>query len=192
MTSRSSASTSNCSDSILGNKLQAFKERIFSSLWGLSNLKKKKKRKKKTFHQENWIFSATKHSSWVINVLHLVVCCVGWVHSFWVHFLGEFPGCWNVVLARKVYICIVIVPGRLCSGDNRTAANASHCCSPGYSSLKSHSYIGWIFFVANDHPRDGVLFLRDVIKLLQLTKVKVCRGRGTACTCTLTEDFRPI
>ena len=29
---------------------------------------------------------------------------------------------------------------RLCGGDNRTVANASHSCSPGYSSLKSHSY----------------------------------------------------
>ena len=25
--------------------------------------------------------SATKHDSWVSTVLHLVVCCVGWVHS---------------------------------------------------------------------------------------------------------------
>ena len=37
-------------------------------------------------------------------MLHLVVCCVGWVHCFWIHFLWEFPGCWNVMLARKFYL----------------------------------------------------------------------------------------
>ena len=26
----------------------------------------------------------------------------------------------------KVYICIIIVPGKLCSGDDRTVANSSH------------------------------------------------------------------
>ena len=80
---------------------------------------------------------ATKHGSQVSTVLHWVVCCVGWVQPGWVHFLWEFPGCWNVVLARKV---IIIAPGRLCSEDNRTVANASHSYSPGYSSPKSHSY----------------------------------------------------
>ena len=44
------------------------------------------------------------------------------------------------MLAGKVHISIITAPGRLCCEDNRTVANASHSCSPGYSSLKSHSY----------------------------------------------------
>ena len=70
------------------------------------------------------------------------------------------------MLARNVYICIIIVPGRLCSGDNRSVANASHSFSPGSS-------VTWIqftestqllveFFVAKGHLRDGILFLLDV------------------------------
>ena len=59
-------------------------------------------------------------------------------------FLWEFPGCWNVVLARKLYICIIIVPGRLCSGDNRSVANASHFCSPGSSAT-------WVQFTERTH-----------------------------------------
>ena len=93
-----------------------------------------------------------------------LVCSVGWVHSCWVHFLW---GCWNVILARKVYICIVIVPGRLCSGLLRQQNYGK--CFPFlltwvYSSLKAqHTVKFWIL-----HLRDGVLFLLDV------------RGRGTA------------
>ena len=79
---------------------------------------------KRHFIKKSDFFSTTKNSSQVSNVLHLVVCCVGWVNSFWVHFLWEFPSCWNVMPARKVCICIIIVPGRLCIGDNRTVENA--------------------------------------------------------------------
>ena len=66
--------------------------------------------------------------------------------------------CPNIPVVRWLLtysICITIVPGRLCSGDNRTVANACHSCSPGYSSLKSHSY--WLKFFVKDHLRNGVL-----------------------------------
>ena len=70
-----------------------------------------------------------------------------------------------------------IVLGRLCSGDNTTMANASHSCSPVYSSLKAHTAN---FSVVKDHLSDGVLFLLDVNQALTTEKVKVCRGHGTA------------
>ena len=60
----------------------------------------------KTFQHEPSVFPLAHLSG-----LKCAAFGSGWVHSFWVHFLWEFPGCWNV-LARKVYICIVIVPGR--------------------------------------------------------------------------------
>ena len=63
------------------------------------------------------------------------------------------------LLARKVYICIIIVPGGLCSGDNRTVANASHLCSPEYSPHITQLLVE--FFVVKHHLRDGVLFLLE-------------------------------
>ena len=129
--------------------------------------------------------SATKHGSQVSTVVHQVVCCVGWVHSCWVHFLWEFPGCWNFVLARKVNICIIIVPGKLCSRDNRTVTNAYHSCSPGYSSLKSHSY--WLNSLLLKINWWMASFSSSSIKFSQLTKVQVCRGHGTVHA-MLTED----
>ena len=48
------------------------------------------------------------------------------------------------MLASKVYICIIMVPGRLCSGDNRSVANATHSCIPGSSAT-------WIQFTESTH-----------------------------------------
>ena len=57
---------------------------------------------KKTLQYEPLVFLLPiKHSSQLSTVLHWVVFCVGWIHSCLVHFLWEFPGCWNVMLARK-------------------------------------------------------------------------------------------
>ena len=41
-------------------------------------------------------------------------------------------------LEKSIFASSYFVPGGLCGGDNGTVANASHSCSPGYSSLKSH------------------------------------------------------
>ena len=123
--------------------------------------------------------SATKHGSQVTTVLHWVVCCEGWVHPCWVHFLWEFPGCWNVVLARRVYICI-IVPGRLCSGDNRTVAKL---CFPFLLIWVQFTEITPLlveFFVVKDHLRDGVLFLLDVT--LQLCMQRAWHSMCALCT----------
>ena len=66
----------------------------------------------------------------------------GWVHSFWVHFLWEFPGCWNV-LARKVYICIVIVPGR-CAVETTELWQILPVLAHLGTVHWKHTIIGWI------------------------------------------------
>ena len=135
--------------------------------------------------------SATKHSSWVSTVLHLVVCCVGWVHSSissessqvaetccWLeksifasslslaHCVLETTELWQMLPILECLgtvhwlnslLCIIIVPGTLCTGDNRTVANASHSWMPGYSSLVE-------FFVVRDHLRDGILDVDQALK----------------------------
>ena len=96
--------------------------------------------KQKTFHLRNLHLFCYQTQLLGLKCVHLVVCCVGWVHSFWVHFLWESLGCWNVVLARKVYVCIIIVHGRLCSGDNRSGINSvtPHKCACRVQRVKAH------------------------------------------------------
>ena len=79
----------------------------------------------------------TKHSSQPSTVL-LVEVTPAW-STFSESFLVAEMSCWQ----ERSNFCIIIVPGGLCSGDNRTVANASHSCSPGYRSLKAHTAIGW-------------------------------------------------
>ena len=127
--------------------------------------------------------SATKHGSQVTTVLHWVVCCEGWVHPCWVHFLWEFPGCWNV-LARKVCICIN-VPGRLCSEDNRTVTKL---CFPFLLTWVQFTEITHLLveFLVQDHLRDGILFLLDVKQALTTKYAEGVARR--ACTLQPTED----
>ena len=124
--------------------------------------------------------SASKHGFRVSTVLHWVVCCVGWVHSCWVHFLWELPGCWNVMLARKAYICIIIVPGRLCSGSWR-----QQNCGKCFLCL-----LTWVYTVHWNHT---VIWLNSLLlkitwgmasfsslMLIKLSQSDKCRGSGTA------------
>ena len=62
----------------------------------------------------------------------------------------------------------------MCSGDNRTVANASHSCSPGSSAtwvqFTESTQLSVEFFVVKDHLRDGVFFLLDVDQALTTDK----------------------
>ena len=79
-----------------------------------------------------------------------------------------------------MYICIIIVPGGLGSGDNRTVVNAFHLCSPECSPHITQLLVE--FFVVKHHLRDGVIFLLE--QLWQRSKY----AEGWHSACTLTED----
>ena len=91
-------------------------------------------------------------SAITLGIAELGSCCVGWVHSCWVHFLWEFPGCWNVVLA--------IFASSLSLADCVVKTTELAKCFPFLLTWVQFTEITQLlveFFVVKDHLRDGVL-----------------------------------
>ena len=117
---------------------------------------------------------------WNQELYHFQMLCKVTIANCFKRYFSTNPAktwCWV-----EKSVC-TIVPGRLCSGDHRTEANASHSCSPGQLQFVEITHSGWIFRCWRSPERWRPFPpWRWSSSHNSTDKSLLCRGRGTAAS----------